>query len=147
MYTIDTCPHLMCKDCLYWGKQCKRIGGTNLEFARPYFVSQPTGRHTPCNSFEPKHPEYADLKEWTNFEDFWKVYKEVWLPYGNENIECAFVINGDKSIRYYVPFEKFMNGTMIEDGKLMAIHKRYYKQTREGFGYKLVTEEINGIEL
>lgn len=147
MYTIDTCPNLGCKDCLYWGEQCKRLGGTNLEFARPYFVSQPTGRHTPCNSFEPKHPEYADLKEWTNFEDFWTVYKEAWLPYENENTDCAFTINGDKSIWYYVPLKRFIDGTMIEDGKLMATHRRYYKQTREGFGYKLITEEINGIEL
>ena len=144
MYSIDTCPNLECKDCLFWGAQCRRIGGTNLEFARPYFVSQDTGSHTPCNSFEPKHPEYADLKEWTNFEDFWKVYKDVWLS-GTK--ECAFTINGNKSVRYYVPLERFIDGTMIENGKLLATHKSYYKQTREGFGYKLIREEIDGVML
>lgn len=144
MYTIDTCPHLGCKDCLYDGENCKRIGGTSLEFARPWFASQPSGLHTPCNSFEPKHPDYADLKEWINFEDFWEIYKDAWLS-GTK--ECAFTINGDKSIRYYVPLESFIDGTMIKNGRLLATHKCYYKQTREGFGYKLVTEEIDGVEL
>ena len=63
MYTIDTCPHLGCKDCLYNGESCKRIEGTKLEFVRPYFACQHSGFHIPCNSFEPKHPEYADLVE------------------------------------------------------------------------------------
>lgn len=144
MYTVDTCPHLGCKDCLYNGVNCKRIGGVNVEFARPWFASQPSGFHVPCNSFEPKHPEYADLKEWTNYDDFFKVYEEAWLV---NKREFPFTINGDKSVRYYVPFEKFIDGSMIVDGKLMATYKQYYKQTREGFGYKLVTEEINGVEL
>lgn len=84
------------------------------------------------------------MKKWTNFDDFWSVYKEAWLPYGNENIEIPFVINGDKSVWYYVPLQKFLDGTMTENGKLMAKKKKYYKQKREGFGHKLITEEIIG---
>lgn len=147
MYTVDDCPHLGCKDCLYNGENCKRIGGTNLEFVRPWFACQPSGFHVPCNSFVPKHPEYTDMKEWTNFDDFWTVYKEAWLPYGNENVDCGFMFNDDRSVWYYVPLKKFIDGTMIQDGKLMATYKQYYKRTKEGFGYKLVKEEINGVEL
>ena len=84
------------------------------------------------------------MKKWTNFDDFWSAYKKAWLPYENENIEIPFVVNGEKSVRYYVPLKKFLDGTMTENGKLMAIKKKYYKQTREGFGYKLITEEIIG---
>lgn len=146
MYTTDTCPHLGCKDCLYNGVNCKRLSGTNLEFARPYFKSSPSGLHIPCNSFKPAHPEYADLKEWTNYDDFIKAYMEAWWS-GSKPYVCGFTMSGDKSIRYYVPLEKFIDGTMIQDGKLMAIYKQYYKQTREGFGYRLIKEEIDGVQL
>lgn len=147
MYTLDTCPHLGCKDCLYCGplNACKRIGGTNLQFAKPWFASCPSGFHVPCNSFEPRHPEYADLKEWTNFDDFWKVYKGAWLPTGKNDV--PFVINGDQSVRYYVPLKMFIDGTMIKNNKLLATHIQYYKRVHSAFGYKLVTEQIDGIEL
>jgi len=144
MYTINNCPHLGCKDCLYNGENCKRIGGTNIEFARPWFACCPSGFHVPCNSFIPKHPEYADLKEWKNFDDFFTVYMQTWWSGAKQ---CGFIINGDKSVRYYVPLERFINGTMIVDNKLMATQKMYYKRTNKGFGYTLVTEEIDGIEL
>lgn len=144
MYTVDDCPHIGCKDCLFNGENCKRIGGTNLEFVRPWFASQPSGFHIPCNSFVPKHPEYADMKEWTNYDDFLPVYMEAWWS-GRKR--CGFMINGDRSVWYFVPLEKFIDGTMIQDGKLMATHKEYYKRTREGFGYKLVSEEIDGVML
>ena len=88
------------------------------------------------------------MKKWANFDDFWDAYKKAWLPYGNENIEIPFVVNGDKSVWYYVPLKQFLDGTMTKNGKLMATKKKYYKQTREGFGYKLITKEIlGGIEL
>lgn len=142
MYTVDTCPHLGCRDCLYFGKECKRLKGTKLEFARPWFACCSSGMHVPCSDFVPKHPEYADLKEWTNFQDFWEVYKEAWLA---DTKEIPFIINGEKAIRYYVPLQKFLDGTMIENGKLMATYRSYYKKTRSGFGYILVREEIDGI--
>lgn len=144
MYVIDACPHLGCKDCLYNGEKCKRLGGTNLEFVRHLFADCSSGFHVSCNSFEPKHPEYADFKEWTSFDDYFPVYMEAWWS-GRKR--CGFTINGDESVRYFVPLEKFIDGTMIVDGKLMATHKEYYKMTRDGFCYKLITEEINGVEL
>ena len=88
------------------------------------------------------------MKKWTNFEDIWNAYKKAWLPYENENIEIPFVVNGEKSVWYYVPLKKFLDGTMIKNGKLLATKKKYYKKTREGFGYKLTAEEsFEGIDL
>lgn len=145
MYTVENCSHIVCKNCLFFGKSCKRISGTSLEFAKPWFVCQDTGFHLPCSAFEPKHPEYADMKEWTNFADFWNVYKEAWFTPSDKYI--PFTIHGDHSVRYYVPVEKFIDGTMIENGKLMAEYKQYYKKARNEIGYKLVREEVNAVEL
>ena len=36
---------------------------------------------------------------------------------------------------------------MIQDNKLMAEKKRYYKKTKEGFGYKLIYEDVDGVEI
>jgi hypothetical protein len=39
--------------------------------------------------------------------------------------------------------DDFINGTMYNaDGSLKAFQKMYYKQTRSGFGYKLVREPL-----
>ena len=142
-YNIDDCPHFGCGDCKYF-RSCKRVDGNSLQFARPWFLCETSWTHIPCKDFEHAHPEYADMKKWTNFDDFWNAYKKAWLPYENENIEIPFVVNDEKSVWYYVPLKKFLDGTMIENGKLLATKKKYYKRTREGFGYKLITEEIVG---
>ena len=142
-FNIDDCPHFGCGDCKYFRK-CKRVDGNSLQFAKQWFLCETSWTHIPCKDFEHAHPEYADMKKWTNFEDIWNAYKKAWLPYENENIEIPFVVNGEKSVWYYVPLKKFLDGTMTENGKLMAIKKKYYKKTREGFGYKLITEEIIG---
>lgn len=142
-YNVDDCPHFGCGDCKY-SRNCKRVEGNSLQFARPWFLCETSWTHIPCQDFEHSQPDCADMKKWTNFDDFWSAYKEAWLPYGNENIEIPFIINGDKSVWYYVPLQKFLDGTMTKDGKIMATKKKYYKQTREGFGYKLITEQIFG---
>ena len=142
-YNIDDCPHFGCGDCKYFRK-CKRVDGNSLQFAKQWFLCETSWTHIPCKDFEHAHPEYADMKKWTNFEDFWNAYKKAWLPYEDESIEIPFVVNGEKSVRYYVPLKKFLDGTMIKNGKLLATKKKYYKQTREGFGYKLITEEVVG---
>lgn len=150
MYTVDTCPHVGCKDCAYFKVNadlngiesiCKRIDHKKVKFAIPRFKSYDCGCfHIPCGDFIPKHPEHADFKDWTNFNDFWKVYVETWLPYGNENITVAFTINGDTSVRYHVPLSKFIDGTMIIDGVLQAIEKTYYAHH-----YNIVHEKIDGV--
>jgi hypothetical protein len=88
--------------------------------------------------------KYAN-EHWTCFEDYWKYYVEQWLPYQNTNKNIYFTLHDDTSIRYGVPLMDFVNGTMIENGLLKAIEKVYYKQTRTGFGYRLVREPIEGV--
>lgn len=142
-YNVDDCPHFGCGDCKHF-RSCKMVDGNYLQFARPLFLCETSWTHIPCKDFEHAQPECADMKKWTNFDDFWSAYKKAWLPYENEKIEIPFVVNGDESVRYYVPLKNFLDGTMKKDGKLMATKKKYYKQTREGFGYKLITEQIFG---
>ena len=130
MYTVDTCPHYGCKDCKFFRVDadrneslCKRIDHKTIKFAVPWFKSYDCGQyfHLPCADFIPKHIEYADAKEWTNFEDFWDVYVKAWLPYQNEDILVWFCLNDDNSVRYGVPLDRFKDNTMIKDNILMAI--------------------------
>ena len=86
--------------------------------------------------------EYADAQDWSGFDDFWKVYIKAWLPYKNENKLIWFCLNDDKTIRYGVPIQSFVNNTMIQDGKLMAVKKAYYKRARNGIGYDLIYEDL-----
>lgn len=146
MYTIDTVPHLGCKDCLFSGKSCKRIGGTPLDFSRPYFSCErgATGFHYPCRDFQPKHPTWGSLKDYTTFDDFWNLYKQTWLT-DFDRRWCVFIIGNNRRTRYYVPHGRFMNGTMIENGILMATRKGYFKETKTGYTYK--TEEIKGVKI
>ena len=155
MYTIDTCPNLGCRNCKFYkidadrdGSICKRFDHKQIKVFTPWFKCYTCGEnHIICADFEPKHPEHVDMREWTNFEDFWKVYQEAWLTNYHKQHGIAVTLNGDTKVTYRISLERFLYGTMIEDGKLMATSKQYYKHTRSGFGYKLITEEINGVEL
>lgn len=146
MYTLNTVPHLGCKDCLFSEKSCKRIGGTTLDFARPWFSCErgATGFHYPCRDFQPKHPTWGSLKEWTTFDDFWNLYEQAWLT-DVDRRWSIFIINGNKDTRYYVPHDLFMNGTMIENGVLKADRKGYFKRTKDGYTY--IMEEIKGVKI
>ena len=50
-------------------------------------------------------------------------------------------------MRYGVRLMDFVNGTMMDGDVLKAVEKTYYKQTREGFGYKLIRETIDGVNI
>ena len=42
-----------------------------------------------------------------------------------------------------VPLMDFVNGTMYDaDGNLKYVERKYYKRTKDGFGYKLVKESV-----
>lgn len=157
-YTIDNCPHLGCQDCKYFRVNadreesiCKRIDHKSIKFAKPWFKSYDCGAsHIICRDFEPKHPEYTDFESWKGFDDYWKVFKEAWLPNSKAIIRTsvAFTLHDDTSIRYYVLLTDFINGTFIKDGKLLAFEKKYYKQSRKSpIGYELITEKIDGVEI
>lgn len=156
MYTVDTCPHYGCGDCKYFRidadrneSLCKRIDHKKVKFAIPWFKSYDCGQnfHIPCNDFEPKYMHYADAKSWDGFDNFWETYVKAWLPYQDENKLIWFCINNDTNIEYGLPMKVFIQGNMISDNTLLATKKRYYKRTKEGFGYKLITEDINGVEI
>ena len=75
------------------------------------------------------------MEEW--YKTFGKNYKEV-----------EFVLDNDQSVRYIVDYADFFYGNLIADGRFKAKAKKYLKQTREGFGYKLVVEKLeNGIDI
>ena len=161
MYTIDNCPHFGCKDCLYFNvnadrenvkSTCKRIDHKIIKFYTPHFKSYDCGQfsHIPCGDFIPKDLNRADCSGWTNFNDFWNVYVETWLPYRDENTTIPFIINGNRDVVYHVPLKRFIDGTMIENGVLQAIEKTYTKRTKIDFGvqlYTIVHEKINGVKL
>lgn len=156
MYTVDNCPHYGCGNCKYFKVDadrseslCKRLDHKSVKFAVPWFKSYDCGQsyHLPCDDFEPKHMDYVDAKEWTGFADFWQAYVQAWLPYQNEDILLWFTLHGDTMVEYGVPLKMFLDGSMIQGNTLMAKKKRYYKRTKEGFGYKLIYEEIDGIEI
>lgn len=158
MYTIDDCPHVGCRDCKYYKvnadlksveSTCKRIDHKRIKFVdRPLCAYDCGAFHTPCNDFIPANPEYADFKEWTNFEDFWPVYVKAWLPYEDVDTQVYFTLNGDDDIRYGVPLLSFVDNTMISDGVLHAIDKAYFRRGYADHGihlYELVHEPINGV--
>lgn len=162
MYDEETYPVLMCQDCLYFNiradqegveSKCKRLDHKKVKYAIPFFASYTCGEHhLPCRDFVPKYPEYADFKEWTNFEDWWKLF----VKFGNGRIyerddnTMAFTVNGNTDVNYRVPTKKFLDGTMIVDGVLQAVEKTYYKRDKVDLGvqlYKLVHEKINGVRI
>lgn len=156
MYTVDTCPHYGCGDCKYFRVDanrnenlCKRIDHKKIKFAIPWFKSYDCGQnfHIPCNEFEPKYMQYADAKEWDGFDNFWEMYVKTWLPYQDENKLIWFCMNNNTNIEYGVPMKAFIEGHMMSDNVLLAIKRRYYKRTKDSFGYKLITEDIDGVEI
>lgn len=154
IYTIDDCPNLACKDCVWFKHDadrttsiCKQIDHKTVKFYKPCFSSLVCGdNHMPCYFFEPKYTDYADIKgKWTNFEDYKKVYVDAWLPKPVEYSTVGFVLNDNYDIVYEVPLEVFWSGKVIKDGILQANKKISLKRTREGFGYKLEREDIKGV--
>ena len=150
MYDVDTAPHLRCIDCAFFNiradlpgevSQCKRIDHKLIRFAVPWFKSYDCNGPI-CADFKPRNPEYADLRNWTNYDD-WAMAREhrlsgfIW-----------FTINNDTHIRYGVPVRLFVYGGMVDGSILKATRKRYYKRSRKSpIGYELITEEIDGVQV
>lgn len=146
--------NIMCMHCIYDNPDprkcsCKRVDHKVLQFAKPWFKSYDCGsNHVICRDFKPKPECIYISRNWTTFDDYWKDYVRNWLPYSNTETTIGLVINGDLSVRYYVKLMDFVNGTMFtEDGKLKTVSKHYYKRTKDGFGYKLVKEQVGYIKL
>lgn len=145
-----------CGDCVYYslpknGKpsRCKRIDHDVIKFSKPYFECYDGNQYNGilCSDFYPSnHMKYARA-HWPGFDLYWEYYVKEILPYGNTNTYVWFCLNGDTSIRYGVPLLDFVFGTMVEEGRLRAVKKMYYKRNRRApTRYILVTEEIDGVE-
>ena len=160
------CPHYKCKDCKHYipanvnhPHGCThRYDHAKIELAHPWFDSFPYERVPPCSDFEPDGSYPALMPYWHGYEH-WK----EWLirqnreddPRPQEYVEeisknfrpsISFMIKGDKTETIYsVDKDNYIYGTMFDGNKLKAFKKKYYKRTKEGFGYKLVEEEIDGV--
>jgi hypothetical protein len=137
-----------CGSCRHYNN-CKRIDHETIQFAQPWFKSYDRHQFSGviCSDFDPAEWHVYACETWNGFEYYWPRYVEQWLPYGNTSILVYFTLNGDTSIRYGVPLLDFVYGTMVDNGVLKAVEKMYYKQTRTGFGYKLIKEKIDGITI
>ena len=159
-YTVEDCPNLHCRDCKYFNHgsrnpfdTCKRINGTSIKFYIPPLSPFAYENHMPCKAFEPRSRElklYADYKPWEGFDQYWEIYKQVWL----KDCDKKFIaITAEKYPNwiYYVKTEDFMNGTMYENGKLKAVKRWTLKKCRESernpIGYRPVTEILEGMNV
>lgn len=134
-----------CSDCKHYKKDCLRVDGVTIDFAKPWFRSQ-TDFGCVCCDFVLKDYKLYAKQNWIDFDTYFKEYVENWLPYQNTNTLVYFTIKGDTSIRFGVKLLDFVYGNMyLKDGLLNAVEKMYYKQVRSGFGYKLVREPIEGV--
>lgn len=130
-------PSLSCVRCKYGGDSCKRLGGTNFEFARPWFLCQSNG--TMCKDFEPAAYCRWLKQNWVSFDDYFGAGNK----FDGETV--ALCIDGYQSIRYYVRRIDFVNGTFVNgNGTLKWVKKQYYKMSRKSpTGYELVKEVNN----
>lgn len=124
---------LHCGDCIYSGRKCKRIGGTNISFYKPWFAVASYGR--PCRDFSPI-PDWKWLYEhWDGFDDYYSQAEDYYKR------DVCLVLDNNFDILYRVRWEDWINNTFLDDnGELKWIKKSYYKRTREGLGFKLVHE-------
>ena len=150
----EDCPNYECKDCKHYksahlGGCTKRVDHKTIEFSAPWFRCDPENCHTPCCEFEPSKIHIWDLKNyWTNWENWWNDYVDTWLEGHNPYNELIyFTLNGNTNVRYGVPMMDYVMGNMYNGNNLKAVEKMYYKRTQKGFGYKLIREKINGVEL
>jgi hypothetical protein len=135
-----------CSHCEHYKKDCLRVDGVTVDFSKPWFKSQ-SDCGCVCCDFELKDCMVYAKQNWVDFDTYFKEYVENWLPYKNTNKLIYFVLNGDSSVRYGVPLLDYVYGRMRDGDKLNAVEKMYYKQTRSGFGYTLIRESIDGVNL
>lgn len=145
MYKEDV-DNYHCGSCKYYNN-CKRIDHEVIQFARPWFKSYDRNQFSGCicSDFEPAEWCIYACETWLGFEHYWPRYVEQWLPYGDTSKLMYFVLNGDTSIRYGVRLLYFVYGSMFDGNTLKALEKTYYKKTKDGFGYKLIKEKIDGV--
>lgn len=99
----------------------------------------------PCLNFEPVfkvlEAQTKDMHLW------WRAYEAEWLPKPLEKSTVSLVIDKDENAWYHIHLSDWIAGAFIDNGRLKAFEKQYFTRTKDAFGYKLVTEQINGVSL
>lgn len=99
----------------------------------------------PCRHFKPVfrvfEAQTRDMSRWlTEFE-------RQWMPRPVSMSTVSLVIDGNQNVRYQVRLSDWIQGSIFAGSKLKTISKVYYKRTRDGAGYRVVTEKIGWIDL
>ena len=134
--------HYRCSECKFYHNDCKRIDNEKIKFWKPWHqCDDRQSANIVCRDFELKDYMVYARNNWIDFDTYFKEFVENWLPYGNINKNVYFILDNNYSIRYGVPLMNYINGDMYNiDGSLKWVEKMYYKQTRDGFGYRIVRE-------
>lgn len=138
-----------CKDCKYFENGCKRVDGKKVNFAKTTFICEAFGDYI-CSDFVFKDSRIYGIRNWIDFETYWKEFQENWFPRRNlDTYNVYFVLNNNQDVRYGVRIKDYIYGNMFSGNRLNAVEKMYYRQTRNPnhSGYELVREEINGVDV
>lgn len=144
------CPNYRCGDCGQPRPCRRRVDGESVQVARPWFLSQ--ANPFPCSDFFPSDIHVFDLAHyWIDYESWYADWLLEWKNgISKEDFEKSSIglcLNGDNSIRYHVKMKDWIYGTLFDGDTLRAFKKEYYERTRSGFGYRLIHESINGVEI
>ena len=74
-------------------------------------------------------------------------FERQWMPKPINSSTISLVIDGNQNVRYQVLMSDWIQGSIFEGAKLKTISKMYSKRTKEGAGYKVVTEKIGWINV
>jgi hypothetical protein len=101
-----------------------------------------------CKDYIPSPWCKRILETWVDAVHFKEQLKAEDGEYCFDSRYVAYVVNGEKDVWYHVRYADFYNGNLIRpDGKFNAYEKVYYKRVKRYFGYKLITEKVDGVEL
>lgn len=151
MYPDGEVDNLHCGDCKYFrhdipGKSTpcrKRIDHVKIRFATPWFQCYDCNQYSGviCSDFEPSGWYKFLASTWKGFDYYWPRFVEQWQPLRY----VAFILDGNKAVRYHVKLEDFVFGTMFdEDGRLKAYERQFYLKSRASpIGSVLMTEVWN----
>lgn len=148
----DAWPCLQCGQCQHFKvraemegveSSCKRLDHKHIRFAVPWFKSYDCGQHggAVCDDFTPREDCKYLYEHWTGFYDYWGPVSDTDL--------LGLVLDGETSVRWYVRYKDFVEGTFLDDaGNLKWVKKMYYKQCKKTprypTDYKLMVELPDG---
>lgn len=135
--------HLSCGDCRI-KKDCPNMANPRVTRARSPFMCSCLPS-IPCRYFKPVfgvfEAQTRDMSRWL------AEFERQWMPRPASMSTVSLVIDGNQNVRYQVRLSDWIQGSIFAGSKLKTISKVYYKRTREGAGYRVVTEKIGWIDL